>query len=257
MDRRENGQMENIENIENIENTGNMAEAPQMEQPQPERVMRREQNGGVESITQTIRAIDAIEHKLMDAPKVLFYKNTVKVELDEIVDLLGQLRMVLPKSVVQAQSVLSQSQQIIAAANEQADKTADEADRIYNDTVTKARQFKDEVEGEADAYDKAIRQKAQEDAAAMVADAQNTADQIIFAAQQQAQKMVDENEITRRAQAYAMETRERAEKDADSIYNQACIHTDKMLSGAAAALSRSAGELAALRDNLLSQTPGM
>ena len=65
--------------------------------------------------------------------------------------------------------------------------------------------------------------------------------------------MLEENEITRRAQAYAMETRERAEKDADSIYSQACVQTDKMLSGAAAALSRSATELAALRDGLLGQ----
>ena len=64
---------------------------------------------------------------------------------------------------------------------------------------------------------------------------------------------MDDNEITRRAQAYAVETRERAEKDADSIYNQACVQVDKMLSGAAAALSRSASELAALRDNLLTQ----
>ena len=63
--------------------------------------------------------------------------------------------------------------------------------------------------------------------------------------------MLDENEITRRAQAYAMETRERAEKDADSIYNQACVHADKLLCGAAAALSRSAGELTDLRDSLL------
>ena len=67
------------------------------------------------------------------------------------------------------------------------------------------------------------------------------------------QELIEENEITRRAQAYAMETRERAEKDADSIYSQACVQTDKMLSGAAAALSRSAGELAALRDSLLGQ----
>ncbi len=48
-----------------------------------------------------------------------------------------------------------------------------------------------------------------------------------------------------------METRERAEKDADSIYTQACVHADKMLSGAAAALSRSANDLAALRDSML------
>ena len=73
----------------------------------------------------------------------------------------------------------------------------------------------------------------------------------------QAQKLVDEDEITRRAQAYAMEMRERAEQDADSIYSQACMHVDKMLSGAAAALSRSAQDLGGLRDSLLTQGQDM
>lgn len=245
MERRESEQMENANHIEAAE------QVEQQEAMQQERPVRREQGANVEAIGQTIRAIDAIEHKLADAKRVPFMRNQVIVEADELADLLGQLRMVLPKSVVQAQSVLEKSQQIISAANAQADKTADEADRIYNETVTKARAFKDEVEGEADAYDKATRQKAQEDAAAMIAEAQNTADQIIFAAQQQSQKMVDENEITRRAQAYAMETREHAEKDADSIYTQACVQADKILSGACAALSRSANDMAQFRDNLL------
>ena len=138
-------------------------------------------------------------------------------------------------------------------AKAEADRTADKADEIYTTTVEKAKQFEQEVKADADAYDKQIRQKAQEDSNAIIEDANTRANQIIFSAQQQSQKLVDDNEITRRAQAYAVETRERAEKDADSIYNQACAQVDKMLSGAAAALSRSASELAALRDSLLTQ----
>ena len=219
-----------------------------------ERPMRREQaQVGAESIGQTLRVLDMIEHKLADAYRVPLKKNMCIVDLSEMADLIGQLRIALPKSVTQAHAVLANSQSIISEAKQRADKTADDADKIYNDTVTKARAFKDEVEAEADAYDKQTRQRAEEDANAMIADAQTRAEQIVFAAQQQAQKLVDENEITRRAQAYAMETRDRAEKEADSIYTQACVHVDKMLSGAAAALSRSAGELANLRDNLLSQ----
>ena len=221
---------------------------------QQERPMRREQaQAGAESIGQTLRVLDMIEHKLADAYRVPLKKNMCIVDVSEMADLIGQLRIALPKSVTQAHGVLTNSQNIINEAKQRADKTADDADKIYNDTVTKARAFKDEVEAEADAYDKQTRQRAQEDANAIIADAQTRAEQIVFAAQQQAQKLVDENEISRRAQAYAMETRERAEKDADSIYTQACVHVDKMLSGAAAALSRSAGELAALRDNLLTQ----
>lgn len=221
---------------------------------QQERPMRREQaQSGAESIGQTVRVIDAIERTLSDAYRVPLRKNMCVVDASEMADLIGQLRIALPKSVTQAQSVLTSSQRIIDEAKMRADKTADDADKIYNDTVTKARKFKDEIEAEAEAFDKETRRRAQEDAGAILADANTRAEQIVFAAQQQAQKLVDENEISRRAQAYAMETRERAEKDADSIYTQACVHVDKMLSGAAAALSRSASELAGLRDSLLGQ----
>lgn len=219
-----------------------------------ERPMRREQaQAGIESISQTLRVIDVIERTLGDAYRIPLRKNACVVDASVMADLIGQLRIVLPKSVTQAQNVLTTSQRIIDEAKMRADRTADDADKIYNDTVTKARKFKEEIETEVEKYDQETRRRAQEDANAILADANTRAEQIVFAAQQQAQKLVDENEISRRAQAYAMETRERAEKDADSIYNQACVHVDKMLSGAAAALSRSASDLAGLRDNLLGQ----
>ena len=232
-----------------------MERNPMEQMPQQqERPMRREQaQAGAESIGQTLRVIDTIEHMLADAYRVPLKKNMCVVDASEIADLLGQLRIALPKSVTQAQAVLVNSQRLIDDAKARADKTADDADKIYNDTVTKARAFKDEVEAEADAYDKETRRRADEDANAIIADAQTRAEQLVFAAQQQAQMLVDENEITRRAQAYAMETRERAEQEADNIYTQACMHVDKMLSGATAALSRSANELAGLRDSLLNQ----
>ena len=229
-------------------------QANAMQQERSERPLRREQaQAGAESVSQTLRVIDTIEHKLADAYRVPLKKNMCIVDMSEMADLIGQLRIALPKSVTQAQAVITNSQRIIDEAKMRADKTADDADKIYNETVTKARAFKEEIEAEVDTYDKQTRQRAEEDANAILADAQTRAEQIVFAAQQQAQKLVDENEISRRAQAYAMETRERAEKDADSIYTQACMHVDKMLSGAAAALSRSANDLANLRDNLLTQ----
>lgn len=243
MDRRENGEnMETMQGEQNVQNEERVQERP----------MRREQAaGGVESISQTLRVIDTVEHMIGDAYRVPLKKNKCVVDSSEMIDLLGQLRIALPKAVRQAQEVLRSREQIISTAAAQADKTADEADRIYNETVNKAKQFKEEVEAEAEAFDRDLRARAQSDAEAIIADAQTRAEQIIFAAQQQAQTLVDENEITRRAQAYAMETRDRAEQDAENIYNQACLHADKMLSGATAALSRSAGELAQFRDSLL------
>ena len=222
---------------------------------QEQRPVRREygSSAAADSIGQARRVIDQLEARINDARRVPMSKTLSIVDAGELIDLIGQLRNVLPHTVVQAQAILEQQKQILGEAKAEADRTADKADEIYTTTVEKAKQFEQEVKADADAYDKQIRQKAQEDSSAIVADANTRAEQIIFNAQQQSQKLVEDNEITRRAQAYAVETRERAEKDADSIYNQACVQVDKMLSGAAAALSRSASELAALRDNVLTQ----
>ena len=191
---------------------------------QEQRPVRREYGSSTaaDSIGQARRVIDQLEARINDARRVPMSKTLSIVDAGELIDLIGQLRIVLPHTVVQAQAILEQQKQILGEAKAEADRTADKADEIYTTTVEKAKQFEQEVKADADAYDKQIRQKAH-------------------------------NEITRRAQAYAVETRERAEKDADSIYNQACAQVDKMLSGAAAALSRSASELAALRDSLLTQ----
>lgn len=222
---------------------------------QEQRPVRREygSSAAADSIGQARRVIDQLEARINDARRVPMSKTLSIVDTGELIDLIGQLRIVLPHTVVQAQAILEQQKQILGDAKAEADRTADKADEIYTTTVEKAKQFEQEVKADADAYDKQIRQKAQEDSNAIIEDANTRAEQIIFNAQQQSQKLVEDNEITRRAQAYAVETRERAEKDADSIYNQACVQVDKMLSGAAAALSRSASELAALRDNLLTQ----
>ena len=225
-----------------------------MDEQQETRTVRREYGQPTsDSIGQARRVIDQIENRINDSHRVPMSKTLSIVDTGEIIDLIGQLRIVLPPTVVQAQAILDQQERILSEAKAEADKIADKADESYKTTMDEANRFKQEVHDEADAYDRQIRQKAQEDATAIVEDANTRAEQIIFSAQQQSQKMVDESEITRRAQAYAVETRERAEKDADSIYNQACVQVDKMLSGAAAALSRSASELAALRDNLLTQ----
>lgn len=222
-------------------------------EPAPERAYRREQTAGSDSIAQAKRVLDLIEQKLSEGRRIPLSKGMAVVSVDEIGNLISQLRIALPKTVLQAQDIMQRSQQIMEDARRAAEETANQAETVYKKAVADANAFKESVQKEADDYDRATRQNAQSAADAMLADAKMRADQVLLAAQQNAQSMVEESEITRRAQAYAMETRERAEKDADSIYSQACVQTDKMLSGAAAALSRSASELAALRDSLLGQ----
>ncbi|MBP3427180.1 MAG: hypothetical protein J6M47_02825 [Clostridia bacterium] len=215
-----------------------------------ERPTRREQVSA-DSISQAKQVISQIEQIIHEGYRFPLKKDKCMVDVAEVLDLTGQLHIVLPKTVIQAHEIMQRSQSIIDEATAEADRIADEANKYHRDAVEAAKATSDEIRADADAYSQNLRKQAQENADAMVADAQSRAEQILYAAQMQAQQLVAESEITRRAQADAMEMRERAQADAASMYNQACVHADKMLSGAAAALSRSANELAALRDSLL------
>ena len=231
-----------------------MDEREQARRPeQPERVARREQAVAGESIGQAKRVIDIIEQRVNEAYRIPLSKGMCVVEASALIDLISQLRIALPKAVVQAQDVLANREELIEEAKNRADQIANEADALHSRVVGEANHLREQIQAEADAYEKQTRKRAEDDAQAMIADANTRAEQILYAAQQQAQQMLDENEITRRAQAYALEVRDRAQQDADSIYNQACVHADKLLSGAAAALSRSANDLADMRDKLLGQ----
>ena len=172
---------------------------------QEQRPVRREygSSAAADSIGQARRVIDQLEARINDARRVPMSKTLSIVDTGELIDLIGQLRIVLPHTVVQAQAILEQQKQILGDAKAEADRTADKADEIYTTTVEKAKQFEQEVKADADAYDKQIRQKAQEDSSAIVADANTRAEQIIFNAQQQSQKLVEDNEITRRGDARA------------------------------------------------------
>lgn len=225
-----------------------------MDEQQETRTVRKEygQPAG-DSIAQARRVIDQLENRINDSRRVPMSKTLSFVDTGEIIDLIGQLRIVLPHTVVQAQAIMDEKERILSEAKAEADKIADTADTSYKTTIDEANCFKRRYTMRRTPTTGRFARRRRRTRLQSLRTRTPAAEQIIFSAQQQSQKMVDESEITRRAQAYAVETRERAEKDADSIYNQACVQVDKMLSGAAAALSRSASELAALRDSLLTQ----
>ena len=170
--------------------------------------------------------------------------------------LMGQLRIVLPKMVREAQGVLDRRDEITGEAEAVSRARREEAERYYRDRREEADAYDKQTRTDAETYRMQLMTKAQEEAEATVEDARTRAQQIVEAAQQQAQRLVEESEISRRAQAYAAEIRTDAEERAASVVQQAAHQTDLMLSGAAAALSRSAGEMAQLRDSLLTANKG-
>ncbi len=254
MDEREQTRRIPVQDVEGAERPD--AQPAQPQTARPERTARREQAMVGESLDQVKQVISMIEQRIGESPKVPLRKGLCVIDSGTLIDLISQLRIALPKAVLQAQDVLQSRETLLEEARTRADEIANEADALHSRVVGEANHLREQIQADADAYEQQTRARAEADAQAMIDDANTRAEQIIYAAQQKAQQMLDNNEITRRAQTYALETRDRAEKDADTVYNQACVQVDKMLSGAVVALTRSANDLASLRDNLLGADTG-
>ncbi len=218
--------------------------------PQPVQEADDQQFSG--SIEQGKAVIAEMERLFRESSQTPIVKTHRLVREETFDDLMGQLRIVMPKMVREASAILTRRDEILGDSEAQSRARREEAERYYRDRREEADTYDKQTRTDAETYRMQLMTRAQEEASATVEDAKTRAQQIIEQAQQQAQRLVEENEITRRAQAYAQEIREDAEKQASGIYQQACHRTDLMLSGAAGALSRSAGELAQLRDSLLS-----
>ncbi len=221
--------------------------------PNPQEAAEGRASGALAEGRAVIEEMDRLFREASQTPIV---KTHRLIREDAYEDLMGQLRIVLPKMVREAQGVLDRRDEITGEAEAVSRARREEAERYYRDRREEADAYDKQTRTDAETYRMQLMTKAQEEAEATVEDARTRAQQIVEAAQQQAQRLVEESEISRRAQAYAAEIRTDAEERAASVVQQAAHQTDLMLSGAAAALSRSAGEMAQLRDSLLTANKG-
>lgn len=122
-----------------------------------------------DSIGQARRVIDELEARINDARRVPMSKTLSIIDTGELIDLIGQLRIVLPHTVVQAQAILDERKKILGEAKEEAKASTGQSGRLITPKrVENAKRFEQDVKMEADAYDKQIRQKAQEDSNAII-----------------------------------------------------------------------------------------
>ena len=225
-------------------------------QTEPERETRTENAVGASSridgaIQRGRMLLDDLEAVIRDAKQLPVVKTRLIPE-STFDDLMGQLRMSMPDMVREAAAILNRQNEILETARSEAKARHDEADKYDREHREAADNYDKQIRSDAENFRVQLMNRAQEEAKALVADANTRAQQIVDAANQQAAGLVEENEITRRAQAYALEIRDSANQQANAMYEQARKQTDLMLSGAAASLSRSANEMARLRDSLLS-----
>lgn len=218
----------------------------QREQTNPQETQRearqRAQAGAirVESIMNSLRMIDKVEEKLNNSSRVPFKNNLSMVNVGDLLDLLSQVRSELPAAVKEAVEVLRDKQQIETTAQQRAQETVNNANAQAQETTAKAEE-----------HAKQMVETAQQRAIEIEQQARATAEKILMQANADAQLRTEESEIVRRAHARAKEIYDQVQMDVDGVYKTAYTEVNKMLSGATAALNRSAMELAGLRDQLL------
>lgn len=229
-----------------------MDQREQMNQQEPAQEAQREprqrtqasrnQDGTirVNSLMSALRTLDRVEEKLSTSSRVPFKNNLSMVNVNDVMDLLSQVRSELPAALQEAVEVLGNKQQIEETAAMRAQEKVNNANTYAQETIQAA-----------DEKAKQALETAQQRALEVEQQARATAEKILIQANADAQLRTEENEIVRRANARAKEIYDQVQMDVDGVYKTAYTEVNKMLSGATAALNRSAIELAGLRDQLL------
>ena len=229
-----------------------MDQREQMNQQEPAQEAQREprqrtqasrnQDGTirVNSLMSALRTLDRVEEKLSTSSRVPFKNNLSMVNVNDVMDLLSQVRSELPAALQEAVEVLGNKQQIEETAAMRAQEKVNNANTYAQETIQAA-----------DEKAKQALETAQQRALEVEQQARATAEKILIQANADAQLRTEENEIVRRANARAKEIYDQVQMDVDGVYKTAYTEVNKMLSGATAALNRSAIELAGLREQLL------
>ncbi len=133
-----------------------------------------------------LQLIDRLEELFNDAKAVPFTHNVI-VDEDRMLEIIDQMRIVIPDEVKKAQQIIGQRDRFLAQAQEEADRTI------------------------ALARDKADQLTAKDNIAL---DAQRRADQIISQARAEAEN------VRRDADDYVLETLEKVQDTLDKVMNQ-------------------------------------
>lgn len=129
-------------------------------------------------------------HEILEtAPRVPLSPNRIFVDGERLARLLDQLRTAIPDEIREAKGVLQQREDILGAAEDQANMLAQEAEQGLND--------------------------ARQEAEAILNETREKAEQLTEEAEKDAQRRVTTHEIVRRAEERAVKLIEDAQRKAD------------------------------------------
>ncbi|MBR5225018.1 MAG: hypothetical protein IKV90_05065, partial [Clostridia bacterium] len=191
-----------------------MDQREQMNQQEPAQEAQREprqrtqasrnQDGTirVNSLMSALRSLDRVEEKLTNSSRVPFKNNLSMVNVNDVLDLLSQVRSELPAALQEAVEVLGNKQQIEETAAQRAQEKINNANTYAQDTIRNA-----------DEKAKQTVENAQQHALEMEQQARATAEKILIQANADAQLRTEESEIVRRANARAKEIYDQVQMD--------------------------------------------
>ena len=142
--------------------------------------------------------IDQLEDLIENSPKPKLSGSATKrtVDVEEVFDLLGDLKTTIPEDIRRANSLMIEAQNTIDSANDTAQETIDAAN-------TKAD--------------------------AIVAEAQNKANLVLEKAREEYERLIAEDEIYQEAQKRAQLLAAKAEYNANEVFENAKTYADDIL----------------------------
>lgn len=163
--------------------------------------------------------IEKIEDVIEESPRPVFnvVGNKRNVDCDEILDLLGDLKICIPKDVIRAQNLLAESDDFISKAEEHAQEMIESAEKRASQTIDRAKSHVEDM---------------------------------IEDANREFESRVSDHEIYREAQLRAKQIVANAEKHASAIYEDSKQYADSILSELLRQLNIYVGQVNASRENI-------
>lgn len=204
-----------------------MEEADKQQAPLQQEAQPFDQDDPDNECENLINLLDYLDDALVNAPKMPL-SNKRMVDANMCVEIINDIRSVLPTTIQYADQMLRERERITRSAEQAAANTIDAA-------KTRA---------------KAILDDAEERSRQMNDDANRHADQVIREAELHAAALVDENSIMIEAQKKAAEMLNEATLEAQSRRDQVNAYCDQLLRTAESSLGESFEAIRSSRQNL-------
>lgn len=172
------------------------------------------------TVVLSLEKINELEDIIESSPAPRFGGNTDRriVDIDEIYNLLGDLKVTIPEDVRKADSIISDAKNITAKAETYATELADNAQARADSLIGEAESKRDNLISTAEAK-----------AASIVADAEAKAAAIIAEAEEKREMILEEHDIIKEAERRSGLLQRKAEYNAKMVYDNAKTYADGVL----------------------------